>query len=129
MQRIVFILCVPLSACVSDAAPPACVAMCEAAAALYGDCLTDWGADWSAAGYADEEDFLGACETWGWEMSLLEADAVDRGTEAARGSVARTCRSRRAAFADPDASCDAYTGTDWNARPWDDTAEDDTGGT
>ena len=62
-------------------------------------------------------------------MSLLEADAVDRGTEAARGSVARTCRSRRAAFADPDASCDAYTRTDWNARPWDDTAEDDTGGT
>lgn len=91
-------------------------------------CLTDGGADWAAAGRADERDSLGAREMWRWEMSLLKADAVERGTEAARGSVVRTCRTRCAACADPDASGDACTGTDWNARRWEDTAEDDTGG-
>jgi hypothetical protein len=103
--------------------------MCAAAAGLYGECLTSWGADWEAAGYADEDDFLEACETWSWEMSLLENDAVDQGNETASGSVVAACRERKDSFAAHDATCDAYTGTDWNARPWEpdetDSTEDD----
>ena len=118
MRRLAPLLLTALAACASDEAPPACVSMCGAAAALYGGCLSDWGADWEAAGYVDEDDFLVACETWAWEMSLLETDASQRGAAGAAGALVRTCRARREAFAAPDATCDAYTGVDWNARPW-----------
>ena len=126
MPRLLPLLLTALAACAPDGAPPACVRMCVKAAALYGGCLDDWGADWPAAGYADEADFIGACETWAWEMSLLEADAVERGDTGAAGSLVGTCDDRGAAFSAPDATCDAYTGTDWNARPWE-PAPPDTG--
>jgi len=118
MQHLTVLVLSTLAACAPDEAPPACVSMCEAAATLYGGCLTDWGANWEAAGYADERDFLGACETWAWEMSLLEGDAVEQGDPTAEGSLVRTCRERADAFSEADATCDAYTGIDWNARPW-----------
>lgn len=118
MPRLAPLLLTVLAACASDEAPPACVEMCTAAAGLYGGCLSDWGAGWEAAGYTDEDDFLGACETWAWEMSLLEADAVARGDGGAAGALVQTCRARRDAFSAPDATCEAYTSIDWNARPW-----------
>jgi hypothetical protein len=119
MHRLAPLLLLLSAGCASDEAPPACVEMCVAAAGLYGACLSDWGADWEAAGYADEDDFLGACETWAWEMSLLEIDAVERGEADASGSLVQTCEARESAFKEEDASCDAYTEVDWNARPWD----------
>jgi hypothetical protein len=111
-------LLIALSACAPDAAPPACVQMCAAAADLYGGCLEEWGVGWSDAGYAGRGDFLGACETWGWEMALLEQDAVQAGDADAEGALARTCGERRAAFLAEDATCETYTGIDWQATPW-----------
>ena len=96
--------------------PPACVEMCAAAASLYGGCLEDWGGDWTMAGYADQEEFVDACQTWAWEMQQLEAHHGDEGwTEG-------TCAERAPTFAGGD--CASFTGTDWNQMPWDATAQD-----
>lgn len=124
MRSLALPLLIALSACAPDAAPPACVQMCAAAADLYGGCLDEWGAGWPDAGYADRADFLGACETWGWEMALLERDAVQGGDTAAEGTLARTCVDRRSAFQADTATCETYTGIDWQAPPWSSPAED-----
>lgn len=113
------LLLLALTGCAPDPAPPACVQMCAEAAVLYGGCLEEWGAGWEAAGYADQQDFLGACETWAWQMGLLEEDAVQAGEAGAAGATLRACRTRATAFADPAATCETYTGIDWNTPPWD----------
>ena len=105
-------------------APPACAERCDAAGVLYGGCLEAWGVDWSAAGYADEAQFRNSCETWGWEMAHLEADAVEQGTLSAPGWLAQTCQDRRDAFAAEDAACSTYTDIAWNDVPW---SPEDTG--
>ena len=66
----------------------------------------------------DEEDFLDSCETWAWELRLLEEDALDQGVIDEIGQVDATCRQRQAAFMADDATCDTYTGIDWNDAPW-----------
>jgi hypothetical protein len=88
--------------------------MCEAGAELYGGCLAEWDADWSAAGYADEADFLDACATWSFEMRSLERDAGHD------GETDRSCADRAAQFSSPAATCDDFTSTDWNTPPWSD---------
>ena len=93
-------------------APDPCTTMCENAATLYGGCLSTWGADWEAAGYADEDEFLDACATWAFEMRQLEDDAGKT------GETDQTCEDRAATFAAEDATCDAYTGIDWSVHPW-----------
>jgi hypothetical protein len=90
--------------------------MCSSAAELYGGCLEDWGVGWEAAGYDDEDDFLGSCSTWAWEMQVLEDDAVERG-EAVGGEVAAICAERRALLDAEDATCQTYTDLEWGA-PW-----------
>jgi len=92
--------------------------MCVAAADLYGACLEDWSADWASAGYADRDDFLDGCQTWAWEMSLLEEDAVEGGLAGAEGATARACTERERSMTAEDAVCEDYTGVDWNERPW-----------
>ncbi len=89
-----------------------CTGMCQAAAALYGGCLTSWNADWEAANYADEDDFLDACATWAWEMRQLEVDAHET------GATEQMCVERSAAFSAEDATCDSYTTLDWNTPDW-----------
>lgn len=101
-----------LLGCAEPADP--CTAMCAGAAELYGGCLSEWGADWSAAGYADEPDFLDACATWAWELRELEADA------GRTGEVDAECARREEAFTAEAATCDAYTSLDWNTPPWED---------
>lgn len=98
--------------------PPACDQMCAAAAGLYGGCLSDWGVDWTAAGYRDEDDFLRSCETWGWEMNLLQADAIAQETWSDAGWLADTCATRRDALSAEDAACSAFTDIEWNNVPW-----------
>lgn len=100
-----------LLGCAEPDPPAVCAQMCDAAEALYGACLTDWGADWSTAGYDDAEDFRTSCETWGWEMALLEQDADKDGW------LEATCTTRRDAMAADDAPCSAYTDIDWGASP------------
>ena len=106
-----------LAACAVEA-PKACDPMCSSAAELYGGCLEDWGVGWEGAGYEDREDFVDACDTWAWEMHVLEEDAVDRGVASDVGAVDAACEDRDAAMRAPDATCDAYTGVDWNEPPW-----------
>jgi hypothetical protein len=98
-------------------APDACDAMCDAGAALYGGCLEDWGVAWSAAGYADEEDWRAACDAWTWEMALLEQDAVARG-RARGGELLALCAEREALWIDDGATCTDYTSVDWSEVPW-----------
>ena len=90
-----------------------CTTMCKAAESLYGDCLSSWGADWEAAGYADADAFTESCETWAFEMRTLETDA---GQE---GATTLVCEERTSAMNAEDATCDAFTGVDWNTVPWD----------
>lgn len=106
-----FLLAIALVGCGRRADDP-CEAMCAAAADLYGGCLDDWGVGWTAAGYADEYDFIDACETWAWQMRRLEDRAGHNGaTDAA-------CARRTARFEAPDATCDDYTSIDWSSPPW-----------
>ncbi|MCB9776951.1 MAG: hypothetical protein H6742_00130 [Alphaproteobacteria bacterium] len=99
-----------LLACAGDRDP--CTEMCAAAAALYGDCLADQGADWTAAGYADADAFVGSCETWAVEMRLLERE-LD-----AAGWTDDICGARAERFR--DGACTDFTGTDWNQMPGED---------
>jgi hypothetical protein len=108
------VLSLSLSVLLSCAGPPdPCTEMCAAAAELYGGCLTDWGVDWAAAGYADVDAFTEACETWAWEQRLLEEDAIDRGRAEAEGRTDAACEERETAFRAEDAECTAYTELDW----------------
>ena len=106
------------AACDRAEVPESCTGMCQAAGSLYATCLTDWGVDWSAAGYADEADFRVSCETWAWEMSILEADAIDRGALSEPGWLDRTCTERHSAFTAEDAECSTYSEVDWGQTPW-----------
>ena len=99
-------------------APAACADMCRAAASLYGDCRADDGLDWPAAGYTDAADHQDRCETWAWEMAVLEDDAVARGDTEAEGATARVCAARRDALSADTATCSDYTDMDWNTTPW-----------
>lgn len=112
-----FLLLVGQVACGPAPADP-CLPMCAAAAALYGRCLDEAGADWAQAGFEDADDFTDSCETWAWEMRRLEADAVDRGHTAAQGALDAACADRDAAMRAVDATCAAYTGIDWSEPPW-----------
>lgn len=105
-------------------APDPCATMCVQAEALYGTCLEQWGVGWEAAGYADGDDFLASCETWAWEMELLEEAAVKRGELEQTGAVDATCNERAEAFAAAQADtagpdCAAYTDIAWDQAPWD----------
>jgi hypothetical protein len=112
--------------CTKEAEVPAsCDAMCDAAAALYGGCLADWGLDWTAAGYDDEAAFENSCQTWGWQMTILQDAALEDGLHSEPGWLASTCTEREAAMSAEDAPCSAFTGIDWSDVPWDPA---DTGG-
>ncbi|MCP4806219.1 MAG: hypothetical protein GY913_05480 [Proteobacteria bacterium] len=96
--------------------PDPCDPMCAEAAALYGDCLADWGVGWDAAGYEDASDYEGRCTTWAWEARVLEEDAVERG-QAELGDVDAVCDERLEALSVEDASCDVVTSMEWTV-PW-----------
>ncbi len=104
-----------IAACGDRAADP-CEAMCTAAATLYGGCLEDWGADWTAAGYGDDAEFIDACQTWAWQMRLLEEHEGS-----ALGWTDQTCRARTTLY--DEGVCTDFTQTDWNQMPWGATPE------
>lgn len=98
--------------------PPVCVDMCAAATELYGGCLDDWGVGWSDAGYDDQAAFRDSCETWAWEVAVLEQDAVKQGTIDQAGSLEPECQARLDVLTAPDATCSAYTEMAWDELPW-----------
>ena len=110
MRRWLPWLLLPLVGCMDEEGPDPCADMCVAAEQLYGGCLTDWGLDWTAAGYEDGDDFLDACDTWAWELRLLEEAAGESGT------VDDACVEREALFI--EGPCEAFTDTPWSDFPW-----------
>ena len=97
-----------LAACGTPDDP--CEAMCDAAAALYEGCLVEWGVSWDQAGFDGQLGFLESCDTWAWELRVLEEDAQEA------GAVDAICRERSALF--ESGTCDDYTSNDWDALPW-----------
>ena len=98
--------------------PESCVAMCEAATGVYGDCLVEWELDWPAAGYDDAEAFTASCETWAWEMRVLHRDALRRGLTDERQWLDQTCEERSTTLSSEGVTCEDYTAIDWNEVPW-----------
>lgn len=107
-----------LLSCQSVSPPASCDALCVAAAEHQRACLVEWGVEWDAAGYEDEADFLLSCQTWAWEMSLLEADAVANGVLAQPGTLAETCTDWTTAYAETDMTCASELPVDWHTPPW-----------
>ncbi len=105
-------------ACGAPDVPAECEQMCDAAAALYGACLSDLGLDWSAAGYANQAGFLDSCQTWAWEQALVHDDALASGATEDEAWLLDTCAQRTAAFEDADATCVTYTSIDWSEVGW-----------
>ena len=98
-----------LVACGSS--PDPCEPFCALAASTRGECLADEGLDWEAAGYEDEADYAGSCETWAWEQRLLareaggDPDAVGARCEAL-GEAVET------------GGCEALAAIDWDDPAW-----------
>jgi len=112
------ILLISLLGCNEPTVPPACQQMCDSAAALYGGCLSDWGVDWTAAGYEDEQDFLMSCQTWSLEMVILEDVTLEDGLHNESRWLETTCTDRADLLSSEDAACSDYTNIDWNSAPW-----------
>lgn len=83
--------------------------MCRDAAVLQGGCIAEWGLDWQAVGYDDEQAFVEACEAWAWQTERLPTPGEDWTDE--------TCRARGAAFRDAEATCMTFVDVDWNDVP------------
>ena len=77
--------------------------MCEAAEALTADCLEGWSLEWSAAGYANAQDFQNSCSTWIWEQEQLIKAAEKRGENTA--NLAQTCSDRAEVLSADTAEC------------------------
>jgi hypothetical protein len=100
-----FIALLTLFAC--GGLPDPCEQMCEAAAQVYGRCLTAEGLDWNAAGYEGIEDYLDACDTWAWEKRLIEdTDPLEE------GRLDAVCRSRTSKL--EGGGCQDYYDIDWD---------------
>jgi hypothetical protein len=95
-----------------------CAKMCSSATRVYGACLETWDASWTAAGYADARDYFHACETWAWELRLLEREAKRDGEIDALGQVEAVCELREAALMEPNSQCDTWSDIDWETLPW-----------
>ena len=104
-----------LLSCAQD--PDPCDDMCAVAASVQCSCLDEWEADWTDIGYRDQAGFFGSCQTWAWEMRLLEEDALSRGEVEALGAVDRSCESRTSVLEDAQ-GCDDWTAIDWSTTPW-----------
>jgi hypothetical protein len=111
------ILLLALLSCVE--APEPCVDMCAEAAAVQCGCLESWGSDWSDIGMESQQDFYARCQTWAWEMALLEKDARSRGVLEDAGVLEDVCEERTEALQDPELSCEEWSAMDWSVTPWD----------
>jgi len=102
----------------SCAQPDPCPEMCSTSTQIYGGCLSAWGADWQDAGYEDANAYFHACETWVWEMRLIEKKAKSNGDIEALGHVDGYCEDVESKLSRPDVTCDDWTEIDWKNQPW-----------
>ncbi len=102
-----------LSSC--DPAVDACDGMCQAAANAQEACLSEWEAQWVDFGYADKPDYLNACDTWAWEMDLLQKDAQPND---ATSTAQEICLERHNWLGSETFTCESWLSIDWNETPW-----------
>ena len=95
-----------------------CAAMCSAASRVYGGCLSHWGAEWRDAGFEDARDYFHSCETWAWEMRLLERSALKRGAVDEGGHVDAQCVDLEQRLLSDEMSCAEWSAIEWEAPPW-----------
>ena len=95
-----------------------CAAMCSAATRVFGGCLATWEAEWSDAGFSDERDHFHSCETWVWEMRLLENNAKKQGQIKNLGHVDGHCVDMETSLLSADMTCTAWSAIDWEEYPW-----------
>ncbi len=98
--------------------PDACNGMCQAAADVQEVCLSEWEAQWEDLGYADKSDYLNSCDTWAWEMHLLEKDAQQNGLFNPSSSVHEVCLERHDGLESEALTCESWLSIDWNETPW-----------
>ncbi len=98
--------------------PDPCADMCSASAQVYGACLESWGASWEAAGYSDARDYFHSCETWAWELRLLEKQAKRDGEVPQTGRVDKVCRTRAEELRNSETQCETWESIDWESLPW-----------
>ena len=94
--------------------PPVCATTCATLLEAQQSCLDDLELEWTDLGHESPESFAHSCETWSWELAVLERDAVRRG-EATKGAAADHCAERTAELG--DASCIDLQRLDWRV-PW-----------
>ena len=100
------IACLGITGCAdAPSASEPCRQMCAAATTLYGDCLDEWGLDWSSAGFGDASGHQESCEVWAWQTA--EAHGTD--------TIDAICDERRALL--HNGACDDYASIDWNNTP------------
>jgi len=95
-----------------------CAAMCSASTRVYGACLEQWEASWEAAGHADARAYFHSCETWAWEMRLLERHAKKEGQSQHTGAVDSVCQQHEADLLESSDPCATWVDFDWENQPW-----------
>ncbi|MEE2750118.1 MAG: hypothetical protein VX519_01705 [Myxococcota bacterium] len=93
----------------------ACDDMCRAAANAQEACLSEWGSEWEDLGYVDRSDYLNSCDTWAWEMHLLEKDAR---VPNAPNATEEICLDRQEWLDSNSFTCESWQDVDWNETPW-----------
>ncbi len=86
--------------------PSTCERTCDLALAALTDCISQQGHTWPELGYADAEDFQGACETWRWTRTLRAREAGDL------GALEQTCIEHNAVLREPGA-CEGFEAVPW----------------
>jgi len=104
-----------LSSC---STPEICDDMCKVAADMQESCISEWTAQWTDIGYTGKSDYKHACETWAWEMHLLEGDAQKAGNQSASDATEEICLERLEWLQSESLDCDAWQSIDWNGTPW-----------
>ena len=97
--------------------PQPCEDFCKASASLYDYCLTEGGASWENSQWQSEESYLQSCQTWEWEMLMLEEDALSRG-ELSEPFLSDYCTEQEKKFRSDSALCTDFTELDWSRPPW-----------
>ena len=105
------------TACGQERVPPVCADMCLSATVLYGSCIQEWEISFEEVGYASAQSFRESCETWAWQRSFFEEEALEEGLLAEKGWLEDTCGEGLALFDAPESNCQDYFSFDWTQVP------------
>ena len=115
MTQLLSIVLYALLSC-SDQPQP-CAGFCQASSKLYDQCLRDGGASWEDSQWNSQEGYLHSCQTWQWEMLLLEEDALNR-DELSEPFLQDYCQEKEQLFLAEEATCTDFSDLNWSSPPW-----------